>query len=700
MRRSLLLHTFVSCILMLVMSGAISKAQNLWEPVNGPYTGRVFAVCTDADENLYAGTERGGVFRSSDNGVSWNYSGLSYTIVRSLFLHSDGSIFAGRQPGLSVSKDQGVTWESVGDLATQHIFGIAATSTGVIYAGGYHGLNRSTDDGATFESVALGGLGVRINSICIGENDAIYCAMDSKGLIRSDDGGQSWAQVDTQFEDKNVFCVVNKDGLMLAAVQYAGVFYSTDAGATWTQSSTALSFSSMNCIFIRSAQQIWLATDKNQIYFSNDGGVSWVLQISEAPATSFASTSDGKVFAGTTWNGVLVTADDGTTWVQSNDGLNNLIPGSIGTFVRDSKNNLYYKYVSGEILKSTDGFESYTEISTGLNYTTALAIGPSDVLYAADQYDRVRHTSDDGITWLPDTTGLPKFSTLSLALSPQGDIAIGGASAELYVLEAGATVWRSALDAQIRSNITCLVWENGALFASTYSYGLFRSLDKGRTWAKLENGFNETNVLTIYSDHKGSLFVGALGAIYVSTDNGDSWTDISLGQISSVSAIAAGSDGRMYAASLSKGMYMSDPGITSWTDITSGLQNTEVRTLLMDDDGNLFASTHGNGIFRATPIVVSVKNPAALRNDVELHAAHPNPFTSLSQISFSLPTTTQVRIAIYDMTGREVALLVDGLRPAGTSDLRINASGLAPGMYLCRMNTGTTVLTQPLMILR
>jgi hypothetical protein len=98
--------------------------------------------------------------------------------------------------------------------------------------------------------------------------------------------------------------------------------------------------------------------------------------------------------------------------------------------------------------------------------------------------------------------------------------------------------------------------------------------------------------------------------------------------------------------------------------------------------------------------VVSVKDPAAAATGIQLHPANPNPFTSKAQISYELPAAAHVRISVYDLTGREVALLAQGMRPAGISSIEIDAAGLQPGMYFCRMRTGTEIRTQSLMLLR
>ena len=73
--------------------------------------------------------------------------------------------------------------------------------------------------------------------------------------------------------------------------------------------------------------------------------------------------------------------------------------------------------------------------------------------------------------------------------------------------------------------------------------------------------------------------------------------------------------------------------------------------------------------------------------DFQLCANFPNPFNPSTMIVFYLPRTEHVILKVYDVTGRAVETLVEGEVPAGEHRLRWSATGLASGMYLCRMQT-------------
>ena len=84
----------------------------------------------------------------------------------------------------------------------------------------------------------------------------------------------------------------------------------------------------------------------------------------------------------------------------------------------------------------------------------------------------------------------------------------------------------------------------------------------------------------------------------------------------------------------------------------------------------------------------------------ELHNAYPNPFNPSTTIRFDLPENTKVRLAVYDMLGREVAVLAEGERPAGQYTLHFDASKLSTGIYIYRLQAGNFTQTKKLMLMK
>ncbi|HYE57503.1 MAG TPA: T9SS type A sorting domain-containing protein, partial [Rhodothermales bacterium] len=101
-----------------------------------------------------------------------------------------------------------------------------------------------------------------------------------------------------------------------------------------------------------------------------------------------------------------------------------------------------------------------------------------------------------------------------------------------------------------------------------------------------------------------------------------------------------------------------------------------------------------------TTTSVAAEETAALPVAFALEAVYPNPLTRTGTVRFGLPEASRVHVALYDALGREVAVLVEGDLPAGTHRQTLDASGLAPGVYLLRMTTGRFIETRPLIVRR
>jgi len=77
-----------------------------------------------------------------------------------------------------------------------------------------------------------------------------------------------------------------------------------------------------------------------------------------------------------------------------------------------------------------------------------------------------------------------------------------------------------------------------------------------------------------------------------------------------------------------------------------------------------------------------------LPTEYALHSAYPNPFNPVTTLGFDLPENSRVRLSVYDISGRLVAAVVDGWRSAGYHEVAFDASHLASGVYIYRLEAG------------
>ncbi|HLT47339.1 MAG TPA: T9SS type A sorting domain-containing protein, partial [Rubricoccaceae bacterium] len=100
------------------------------------------------------------------------------------------------------------------------------------------------------------------------------------------------------------------------------------------------------------------------------------------------------------------------------------------------------------------------------------------------------------------------------------------------------------------------------------------------------------------------------------------------------------------------------------------------------------------------PVGAEPSRPEGLPSSYALHAAAPNPFAGRTTLRYDLPEAAPVRLVVYDLLGREVAVLVDGEREAGTHAAVLDGRGFAAGVYVVRMTAGGRDFTQRLTLVR
>ncbi|AXJ00487.1 Por secretion system C-terminal sorting domain-containing protein [Cyclonatronum proteinivorum] len=97
---------------------------------------------------------------------------------------------------------------------------------------------------------------------------------------------------------------------------------------------------------------------------------------------------------------------------------------------------------------------------------------------------------------------------------------------------------------------------------------------------------------------------------------------------------------------------------------------------------------------------VSVPVSAELPREVVLHPSYPNPFNPTTTLTFELPERAEIRLQVFDSTGRLVSTLATGTVQAGTHQVRFDGSGLASGLYFVRLQTGDMVMTRKMTLVK
>jgi len=297
---------------------------------NGPNGGRVYSLAISPnfaiDGIIFAGTNGGGLYISTNGGTSWTQVGFPLTFVSSLAISpnysADSTLFAESAGAVFKSTNGGASWTQVGsDLVIRHLaFSPNYATDGTIFAGAFwDGVYKSTNGGTSWTQVGLPD--TNVCSLAISPNFAtdntIFVGTQS-GVYKSTNGGTSWNQVnglDIEFDLLAISLNYATDSTLFAGFSGVGgsgtwwIYKSINGGTSWTQvgfpytvvPSLAISpnYSTDSTIFLGTY---------NGVYKSTNGGANWTIVDSGFPAAetivqslsiSPSYSNDSTIFAGT-----------------------------------------------------------------------------------------------------------------------------------------------------------------------------------------------------------------------------------------------------------------------------------------------------------------------------------------------------------------------------------------------------------------
>jgi hypothetical protein len=130
-----------------------------------------------------------------------------------------------------------------------------------------------------------------------------------------------------------------------------------------------------------------------------------------------------------------------------------------------------------------------------------------------------------------------------------------------------------------------------------------------------------------------------------------------------------------------------------WVSAASNVfAGTPIPTYTKDIDGDTRNATSPYmGADEAGPLTGVGQPDGSTPFTFALEQNYPNPFNPSTVIGYQLPAAGRVRLAVYDLLGREVTVLVNGEVEAGNHTAVFDAAGLSSGVYFCRLTTGDRV---------
>lgn len=427
-----------------------------WNPLNVDTT--VWSLYVDPTNSnvIYAGSNGNGVYKSTNAGASFVRTGSPAVGVVLALLKSGKRLYAGTATGgVSVSKDDGVTWTNTG-ISDGLGLVLSAGLDGSVYAGtNFDGVFERTasardsedDDrrASNWRRVAWKQLKVcpcqngHALQIDPGNPEHVFFSTNDGGLLVTHDGGRNWEDGGaiglTSRAPRGIAFDPQEPRLVYAgSFTGGGLYRSRDHGRHWQRrlfgSSTVYVAGVIvdpvdHSIYVstfRSGDGIWKSTDFGETFTRIDRSSGSLpgefLSLSGRGITIDPQHHQTVFFAGT--SGIWRSTDAGASWLNVDE------TPSLSVTVDPVASNIVYAGTFTGVLKSVDWGASFVSRSVGLpdEFQTArtgsVQVDPRrhNVLYVAFEGAGVFKSLDGSDSWTAINTGLDDLGIFGIALDP------------------------------------------------------------------------------------------------------------------------------------------------------------------------------------------------------------------------------------------------------------------------------------------
>ena len=363
---------------------------------------------------------------------------------------------------------------------------------------------------------------------------------------------------------------------------------------------------------------------------------------------------------------ILKTVNGGLNWTATPYILNTSHSDIFFTGV----NTGYITGASGSILKSTDGGNSFTPLTTGTTENISrISFANVNTGYASGANGTVLRTTNAGVSWNPVNISTSGSIRIGL-IDANNVIAVSGLN--VYKTTNGGTNWqagtltgKNSVGVHMVNNLTgYIAGSSGTVITGSVN----KTTDGGNTWQLILDNFTPLNGVCFTSENTGYIYGGSSSldafaeASYIgkTTNGGLNWHTQQTGSLWPV---------------LDMSFASSEVGVATAFDVVTYTVN-------------------GGGAIGIQQISLNVPG------DFSISQNYPNPFNPATNIEFSIPKASFVKLTVYDVSGRELETLVSQNMTAGTYKADWDASKYSSGVYFYTITSGSYHHTKKMILIK
>jgi photosystem II stability/assembly factor-like uncharacterized protein len=499
---------------------------------------------------------------------------------------------------------------------------MAPSDHNTLMIGALDGVFRSRDGGATWTRISPENHAEikNIESVAIDPvNPDIIYAGTFHLPWKTEDGGQSWHSIQQgMLLDSDVFSIIIDPGMPATVYISAcsGIYKSVNAGSLFSRI-RGIPHSAIRTRVLKQDPKrpaIVYAGTTGGLWKTFDGGNTWELYSAPDVIVNdilIDPRRPERVLLATDRGGVLASDDGFDHYVSSNRGFSHRVIGGV-VIDRKDPNRVYVGVVNdkdrGGFFLSDDGGQSWRQSNKGLEERDILSLQQADsgMIFAGTNHG-IFYLSSLKVGWLPAAMiygKRPPESEKGPAPAPiRSRAAHSSTTASSKRKPVAHAVPQASLEVAIATakapRVRSLEITDKAWYAAT-DQGLFTSVDQGRKWyGEPVEGESDFIVVNHFAD--GSLTLVSPKHIFLSKDEGESWTEVSYPQyVTGLYNLTVVPDGSLWLGTREGALHSTDGGKT-WQHLLGGLPPRNVFAVRYDAAGQRLLATalYAHGVFES-----------------------------------------------------------------------------------------------------